>query len=461
MFTPPPAAEVEGNYVIHASRIEGLKAEFKRLNRRAARLGVPEVSFSTVRTIDQPEIRPSITYEIDGLVEETGRILTFHEVAVHGEPVKVAGWEVAAVIERVEGEGAADASAGAPAADAANFLRISPLYEGDLPQEFRTAGPERCDHCRLDRRRKSSFVLHHEDGRHQVVGSTCLGDFLGHDPNRLARYAEIVAEAFGAVRDEEEGWDGSGSADYGFSVTHFLTLVACKIRVHGWISRKAATDSYIPKYATADDAWDQLIKGHRGGGSNVDDSEEQDEARAQAALAWAEEHVLAADPDTLNDYLFNLRVALTRPIVYRTRGVAASLIVAAEREMGKLAERKARAEQGAQSEFVGHEKQRLVIEGTVVMNLALESAWGTSNLIKLVTAEGNVIVWFASNPPLVDSAGGVRDLRAGDVLGIKATIKRHEIRDGIKQTQVTRSTVLGVIPQDQANQIREPNGKAA
>ena len=85
----------------------------------------------------------------------------------------------------------------------------------------------------------------------------------------------------------------------------------------------------------------------------------------------------------------------------------------------------------ARSEYVGEIGQRITLKAVTV---ALLSSWdgyyGTTRLYKFVDESGNVYIWFASRP-----------CTAEDGATIRATVKEHSVRDGVKQTVVTRCCV--------------------
>lgn len=105
--------------------------------------------------------------------------------------------------------------------------------------------------------------------------------------------------------------------------------------------------------------------------------------------------------------------------------------LAYERYLGRKARKEAQEAAGARSEYVGTVGQRITLKAATV---ALLSSWdgyyGTTWLYKFVDESGNVFVWFASRPCPAE-AGAV----------IKATVKDHNERDGVKQTIVTRCCV--------------------
>jgi hypothetical protein len=85
------------------------------------------------------------------------------------------------------------------------------------------------------------------------------------------------------------------------------------------------------------------------------------------------------------------------------------------------------------SEYVGEVGERLTIKTkTVKILTSWETQYGTTWLYKFVDENDNVFVWFASSP---------FDGRDELVTEIKATVKDHNERDGVKQTVLTRCKV--------------------
>ena len=104
------------------------------------------------------------------------------------------------------------------------------------------------------------------------------------------------------------------------------------------------------------------------------------------------------------------------------------------------AERKAvEAERGKASEWIGDPKARLTLTATIESVRALETVYGTSFLTKLLSEGENHLVWFASNDP----EGSYKHFgNVGDEVTFKATVKKHDEFNGVKQTVVTRCVAV-------------------
>lgn len=101
----------------------------------------------------------------------------------------------------------------------------------------------------------------------------------------------------------------------------------------------------------------------------------------------------------------------------------------------RYVERKARetAQQTADkhSEYVGEVGERITVKTETIHLLASwDNQWGVTYLYKLVDVDGNIFIWYASRP--CSATGGET---------IKATVKDHGERNGVKQTIVTRCSI--------------------
>ena len=80
------------------------------------------------------------------------------------------------------------------------------------------------------------------------------------------------------------------------------------------------------------------------------------------------------------------------------------------------------------SGWIGTVGERRVFTLTVRMVVQMEGIYGTSYLHVMHDADGNVVVYKGTNQ-LGDK---------GDTVTVKATVKEHDMRDGVKQTKISR-----------------------
>lgn len=71
------------------------------------------------------------------------------------------------------------------------------------------------------------------------------------------------------------------------------------------------------------------------------------------------------------------------------------------------------------------------IKVTVLDRRICESHFGISYLHKMIDSAGNIFKWFSSN----------KQLEVGKTYQMKATVKKHDEFQGVKETLVTRCTV--------------------
>lgn len=148
-------------------------------------------------------------------------------------------------------------------------------------------------------------------------------------------------------------------------------------------------------------------------------------AEAREVMDW----LTAMEPDDASDLERNcITLALSGYTKRNHIGMLAYMPVGHRRKIERQAQQEAA---GSRSEYVGTVGQRITLKAATV---ALLSSWdgyyGTTWLYKFVDESGNVFVWFASRPCTAE-AGAV----------IKATVKGHNEREGVKQTVVTRCCV--------------------
>lgn len=303
-----------------------------------------------------------------------------------------------------------------------------------------------CDHCHTNRFRSVTFFCEHEDGSMRQVGRTCLKDYTGISPTTAAMWAEVqdlVDRGVDCIRSE---WAAGGYTPM-YGVLGILAHACDAIREFGYrksaepnstrdmvidrvrsseepsaeaLDRAAAINDWLvgrsEKVAAEDAELRELWNLYCAEG---DDGDERYWGRArQINNAW----------DAVSDLERNcFPLVLSGYAKLSHIGRLAYMPVAYERYL----ERKAREEQrreGARSEHVGTVGQRITVKAaTVVLLTSWDGYYWTTWLYKFVDESGNVFIWFASRP-----------CSAEDGATIKATVKEHSERDGVKQTIVTR-----------------------
>jgi len=116
-----------------------------------------------------------------------------------------------------------------------------------------------------------------------------------------------------------------------------------------------------------------------------------------------------------------------------TDGQTKTVLAMIERGEARVAERAKAREEARQADadksgWVGEVGERRVFNLTIRMVIAMEGQYGYSYLHVMHDADGNVVVYKGTN-----CLG-----EKGDAVSVKATVKEHDVRDGVRQTKISR-----------------------
>ncbi len=402
---------ITATYSIPACRLPSVQAALDKLNKRARRLKVTEITLKVVRAYTEQKHSPRD-------IHQTGPThpVAYNDIEVTGVRPQLAGWEFAATLEH-------DAETGL------TILRTSEAFKAaPIPKEFRKAQVV-CDHCKLNRRRNDTFLCYNASAGFKQIGRNCLVDFLGGvDPHSYAAAAELwfdFSEFCESSDGGDEGWGGGGGGELITSIEEFVIRSFAVVRVRGFIGRVKAREinqAGGEACATADRVLNLIFPSVRDR-QDKDWKEEdaatqpndQDIARASAALAWVRGFDPAGD---LNDYQHNLFVACASEfLTTRRAGIVASLPSAYLKHIDRQEELRKAREGKPVSNFVGKEGERLRdLVLTVGKIFASQGDFGTTYITKFTDAAGNAFTWFAH---------GI-ELREGETYLVTGTVKKHE-----------------------------------
>ena len=115
----------------------------------------------------------------------------------------------------------------------------------ELPRRYWILGDPVCEHCNTVRDRRAVFLLAHVDGRHRLVGRSCLRAFLDHpDPERIAALFDALAPdeivAGHLFRDPGSPNQGGGYLDG----LEELAWTAAIVARYGWRSVAKADEAH-------------------------------------------------------------------------------------------------------------------------------------------------------------------------------------------------------------------------
>lgn len=303
--------------------------------------------------------------------------------------------------------------------DGTNSIQNVPGQE--IPIEFRS-NKFFCDHCGINRYRKEVVIIKNEDGEYKQLGKTCLKDYLGID-------LEILVNKFSWVYDlckeaSEENF-GEPVSRVVFPL-EFLNYASVCIRKLGYVSSSKAYERDIP--SSKETIFSVMFSKDKYTKKLIREKElyveESDKELAKKALEWA------LSLEGKNDFEYNIKsVAKQKFVGYKHIGYLSAIIPCYQKHLGLLEEKK----NTLPSNWIGQPKERLQDIAKVIFKKEIETLYGVSTIVKFVTIDGNLLTWFASNPP---------ELELQQEYNIKFTVKKHDEYNNQKQTLVNRVKVL-------------------
>lgn len=163
---------------------------------------------------------------------------------------------------------------------------------------------------------------------------------------------------------------------------------------------------------------------------------------AVKALAWARETFGSKPVEERSDFEHNMAVAAKGDIMrLKNSGLAAYIVAGYLKEQERLTRLKAFAGRDmTTSAHFGAVGEKLMIKAVVIGVRQIDGLYGTTTMIKLLTEEGNVAVWFASNAP--EALEKAMEAEEPATFTIIAGVKGHDAYNGIQQTQLTRCKLV-------------------
>lgn len=240
------------------------------------------------------------------------------------------------------------------------------------------------------------------------VGTSCVHDFLGVDPEVLAWSCAFAAVCNGDMDD----FEGGGEVDPRSRVYDLLTVVAMTIRsvkANGW--HKSQED-----YSTRNDVKGMLDWSPKCTYPQPAPASDEEKVAAEAALAWCR----ASTDDS--EFMHNLRTLTGRDYVESKHlGIVCALWTSYERTLSRKVE-------GANSQYFGTVGKREMFVLTVDRIIDLEGVYGVTKMHLMSDAAGNKAVWMSSSARL----------DVGTTYTVKATVKSHGEYKGTQQTTLSR-----------------------
>jgi hypothetical protein len=293
-----------------------------------------------------------------------------------------------------------------------------------------------CDHCGKTRRRKKTVLVQSEtDGEIRQVGSNCLFEYTGIDPEILVRFYNYYA-TIQCNSDEEYSSRGSGWAPTReYPLYDFLVVLGRWLCVKNQYPRgagKSLFNSHI-----SDDNTKLVSNNIDHTGKPVWTHELADESVGQLFAEEALNMLEMVKPRNSFDY--NLKTVFdTGIVVKKTAGYAGAIWVkwfnlTEKGVLDTVFERNQPSatdtEEPHPSEHLGEVGERIEFEATVLRTKQMPGGvWGPTTLVTMVdTEENQIITWTTGKVP-----------RTGSHITARGTVKKHGDYQNVKQTQVGR-----------------------
>lgn len=397
-------------FTIPEHRMGDLENKLAFLNKKARKLGVPEITFKVIESFE----RSYDEHPLTGVMLVFPLVIRFNRVVIDGIEPKFSGWTFLARIDHEPG---------------GNIICSIPGVE--LDKRYRDLGPV-CEHCRINRYRKSSFVVRHEDGTEKQVGSACLKDFLGHgSPEKIAAFCEGIFEAIRIIGDSEFQF---GGCCYHYRIIDVLTLTIGVIRTYGWISAQKSQELGGESTAMTVSGlfFDPTSKASKLIREKIGQITDEEKGFAELALDWIRNR--KEQPNDRGDYLYNLKTICAGEAIDSKRfGLVCSLIPTYRREVEHIIERAAK--QSVLSSWIGHpDMGRMTLKGVKVVGYnAYENNFGTTHLYRFLANGKDKLTWFASKN---------QGIEQGEMVDITFSVKKLDEYKGEHITVITRAKMV-------------------
>jgi len=384
----------------------------KKFNKKASKLGaapmVPEFGEERVHTFYASEAA-----EVMGVKTK----IPYINVTVEYEIPKYNGWRLISVFDYEDYKDEATD-------EVTRAVFTSTVPDETLPAAYQDKDEIHCEHCGHNRFRVKSFLVQHDSGEYKEVGSTCLKDFLGHDPRNFLFHAGIQD----VIKELEEEYGSLGSSDVmSYDLEGILCLTSAVIKKYGWTSRSEAYESNGGVTATADNVAYFL---HTDPDKiDVNDRVEIVDEDREIALKTLAYFKTLENQD--NDYIMNcIRVIKMNRVSDKRLGIACSMIPVYRRHL----EKQIQAENELPSSWFGNIGSKLQ-ECPVVCTFKthVDTQFGTSVLYKFIDNDGNIYKTFYS--------GHTWEVEQDENVTLWGTVKKHDEWNGKKETMLTRCKV--------------------
>lgn len=392
-----------------------LQQKIEKLNTRARKLGLPEI---------QIHIQEELFKDVQTAGEQKGvtHKEKFYKVKIEGDAPKLAGWQFVARVQH-QGE--------------ENIIDVVPGEDTPALREFRSTKGERCDHCKTSRYRIDTFIVKNDQGEYKQVGRNCLKDFLGlhKNPQSILWYMSTIASLGDLIRQSEQHAGDKGMRAERYVSVEDVVAAAAEIVSHeGYIKREdphgrpgtvgEVRRGVLSQPSQYDSPRDKVLR------QWAQNPSPQSKQQAQTVIQWFN----SLPEETINAEQFyqNVRAMMrNNQVSPRNFGYIVALIPMYARAMNMIKQREQRAAKS--NEWLG------TVGGTlpptkvkVIRTNMISGPYGTSQIVSMEDATGNLITWFNSSKNRYEK---------DQEFTVTGTVKKQDQFHDKKQTVITRAKV--------------------
>lgn len=415
--------------VINETLIGEFEKKVERMNKRAAKLGLEGVSFQITDRQERPCGSTTIGRYIkkvslpNGIVANRWHAI-YVTVEVTGPMPRLNGYRFIATVD-LRGDNP--------------VVRAQPFVERDLGVDLRPffTTDAHCDHCKSMRQRNDVLVLQEiETGALIQIGRNCAADFFrSADAHHLL---SVTDWSIGfTLSDDESAYSGRAFNPY-LPLLSVMETAAAVVRTFGWVS-KATAERDDMLASTRGRVITNLFPHPKTPLSDLVTIGAEDEAEGRAVMDWLVEAFVNKPASERSTFESNVAAAIegrdTPVLVVRDSNLNFVIwaINGYKRELQHRAERAARV--SVVSEHVGKVGVRAEFVLTLRVRRVFGGTYGQRAMCRFADAAGNVVIWWGTSD---DAFNMIID----ETYTVKATVKGHTLYEGVKQTELSRVSVI-------------------
>jgi len=350
-------------------------------------------------------------------------------VSIEHSDFSPSGWSALAILEKAEGSNRV-------------LVKKIPNVEDNLIDYIPDEWNGDCQHCNMNRKRNSTILVKSPKGEVRQVGTSCLFEYTGMDPQLIASfYATMESKVNYPTPWSEEAWeaymDYLAEMGYGgggpppspeWPLTHFLVVCHRLFSFRGaYIKGMGATilKSRVRKIGERYFIEDQ----HTGIELEIHPPNDEYYEVADEIITYVK-HLKVR-----TDFEYNLQTVVDSNFVSKkTAGFAAAMWFVWNRakEQGRLEQLFNPIE--TEGKHLGEIGERIEFDATVTKKVGSMGYFGETTMFIFQTDDGDDVIWWSSSKK--------KDLpQVGDYVKVKGRVKKHGDFKGKNNTSITRPTI--------------------